>query len=99
MPFINTDNSSDNFIPASYTVSTSPAHWAKNPLPPELGEDHEKFVRKRTIETGRNKHENNQVVAAMSRYANTAGYEITRIEHPPIENLNDDFLCGLCHSK
>lgn len=96
MPLIHLDNPSENYNQASNILSSSPAHWAKNPFPQELTEDHEEFVRKRSIETGRNKHENSRVVAAMSRYANTAGYEITRLEHPTIENFNDDFLCGLC---
>jgi len=28
----------------------------------------------------------------------SGGYDILRLTHPPVEDFNEDFLCGICKS-
>ena len=42
---------------------------------------------------------NNEVAKAAGAGGASGGYDILRLVNPSIEDLNDDFLCGICRSK
>lgn len=37
--------------------------------------------------------------AASAKKQAREGYDVLRLVHPPIDQINEDFLCAICQSK
>jgi len=54
------------------------------------------FLKSRGQVLQNNRNENS---IALVKLQEKEGIDILRLEHPPLDQLNDDFLCGICQSK
>ena len=52
------------------------------------------FIEQRAQQLVQNRQE--QITQSYNKQQHKEGFDIMRLVHPPLEQLNDDFLCAIC---
>ena len=68
-------------------ISMQPPKVGAQPLNPD-------FIRNRARRVVENRQESNCIFLGKSQFKE--GYEVSRLMHPPVDQINEDFLCAIC---